>query len=418
MDAESTVLAIDTARDEGLYFLRLGLDRIFNRRQAMFLENYRPPDSVGRPPLTTRSLYLILKATRLCNLRCSYCHSWREGPNEVMPFETLVSVIAQAMQLPGVTNLHIVWHGGETTLLAKRYFERAIWLQEHFRVDDRRVEHAIQTNGTRIDDDWARFFKVNDFSVGVSLDIDAETHDRSRRFVDGSGSFAATMGGIERLRAHDVRHGVLAVCDEKVLSMGAERLLAQLADQGLRSVGILNALPAITAVSQGDRPYLPWDRYVAFLTDLFEVWHRDYRDRVTIREIGSLYAIVAGSRARLCIYQGQCMGEYLTIEPDGRVAACDKYVGDADYCFGSLAEMSLLDMLDGGAPLRASQAAAHNLTQGFSTCENYAYCRGGCPHDAMLNARNGRQGACCGLHPLIERMKSTMEANDEHYRYA
>ena len=118
MDAESTVLAIDTARDEGLYFLRLGLDRIFNRRQAMFLENYRPPDSVGRPPLTTRSLYLILKATRLCNLRCSYCLSLREGPYVVMPFETLVSVIAQAMQLPGGTNLHIVWHGGETTLLA------------------------------------------------------------------------------------------------------------------------------------------------------------------------------------------------------------------------------------------------------------------------------------------------------------
>src|SRR3569623_373318 len=115
MDAESTVLAIDTARDEGLYFLRLGLDRIFNRRQAMFLENYRPPDSVGRPPLTTRSLYLILKATRLCNLRCSYCHTRREGPNEVMPIETLVSVIAQAKQLPGVTTLPIDRHDEEPT---------------------------------------------------------------------------------------------------------------------------------------------------------------------------------------------------------------------------------------------------------------------------------------------------------------
>ena len=30
------------------------------------------------------SLHVVMKATRLCNLRCTYCNYWREGPDQVM----------------------------------------------------------------------------------------------------------------------------------------------------------------------------------------------------------------------------------------------------------------------------------------------------------------------------------------------
>jgi len=247
MQHESSL--VDTLRrphDDGLDFLRQSKETIFNRRQCEHLDSYSPPEVERRKTIAVKSLYLIVKATRLCNLRCTYCHSWREGPNQVLSFEMLCSTIAEAMRLPGLKYLHIVWHGGETTLLSRKYFERAIWLQEHFRIDDRKVGHSIQTNATRIDDSWAAFFKVNDFSVGVSLDIDRPTHDRSRLFEDGSGSFADTMRGIETLRRHGVTHGTLAVCDEAVLDMGAERVMAALLATGVSSVGLLNALPAIT----------------------------------------------------------------------------------------------------------------------------------------------------------------------------
>ena len=44
---------------------------------------------------------IILKATRLCNLRCTYCNSWREGPGNVMPLEVLAKAIRDVIRAQG-----------------------------------------------------------------------------------------------------------------------------------------------------------------------------------------------------------------------------------------------------------------------------------------------------------------------------
>jgi uncharacterized protein len=405
--------AVDPAVIDALSFLDSPADAILNARQLEDLAA-ATADIAGRDraPAYPATLYVILKATRLCNLRCSYCSAWREGADQVMSFAMMARVVSQAMTLPGIRTLHFVWHGGETTLLSRSYFERALWLQEHFRIDRRRVEHAIQTNATRIDDDWARFFKAAGFSVGVSLDIDHRNHDRQRQFKGGGGSFAATRSGIDTLRRHGLAHGFLAVVDQQCLSIGARGMLERLVEQDVGTVGLLNALPANDERAT-PTPYLPWDRYVGFLREVFDEWARDFRDRIVIRELESLFRIVGGASSRLCIYQGGCMGQYLTIEPDGAVSACDKYVGDMDYRFGSLAESGLYDILTGSAALERSRMDAKSLLDRFTTCANYAHCRGGCPHDARLNARHGRTGACCGLSDLIDDMKARIEEDGD-----
>src|SRR5689334_14982178 len=52
----------------------------------------------GRKVLT-----VIVKATRLCNLRCTYCHSWKEGPGQVMGFPVLARTIRDALRDPSVS---------------------------------------------------------------------------------------------------------------------------------------------------------------------------------------------------------------------------------------------------------------------------------------------------------------------------
>jgi uncharacterized protein len=396
----------------GLDFLRAPAKDIFNRRQLEFLLQYESPPDNGLEADYPVTLFLILKATRLCNLRCTYCHAWREGPDQVMEFGLLVDVIAQAMRLPKIRWLHIVWHGGETTLLSRRFFERALWLQEFFRVDDRKVGHAIQTNATLIDAEWARFFKACGFSVGVSLDFDPVTHDRTRHFRDGSGSFAATRAGMDVLAAHEVPFGALAVVDSRTIALGAQTMLDRLVAEGLSQVGVLNALPANE--SDGNQPYLEWNRYTGFLRSLFQAWHGHFRDKVVIRELDSLYRIVLGSSSRLCIFQGGCMGQYLTIEPDGRVSACDKYVGDTTHLFGRLQDNSLLELLHSSPRLKEAREEASALLRRFADCPHYAICRGGCPHDARLNMQHGRNDDCCGLSDLIEDMKSAGEEENCH----
>lgn len=391
-------------RLDQLAFLDWDEEHIFNRRQAEHLKGFQCPETPAGADAGFHSLYLILKATRLCNLRCTYCHAWRDGPNQVLSFEHLVSVIAQAMRLPGVRWLHVVWHGGETTLLSRRYFQRALWLQEYFRIDSRKVGHSIQTNATRLDEDWCRFFAAAGFSVGVSADFDPESHDLHRRYADGRGSFADVSRGVALLEAHGVPHGWLAVVDERVLAIGARGMLERLVAQGVRNVGLLNALPD-NAARERAVDYLPWDRFVAFLRDVFREWQENFRDRLVIRELDNLRGIVQGAQSRLCLFQGGCMGQYLTIEPDGRVSACDKYVGDPAYEFGNLAKQTLYGIVTGSKPLQAARETARQALETFSACGNYRYCRGGCPHDARLNSWFQPQSGCCGLHDLIEDMK-------------
>ncbi|WP_404478515.1 radical SAM protein [Novosphingobium sp. BL-52-GroH] len=388
---------------EELAFVRSSASSMFNGRQLKELQSYEDRQELTRNAGDYPSrLFLIIKATRLCNLRCSYCRAWREGRDQVLAFSHLLSVIAQAMRLPGIRDLHIVWHGGETTLLSRRYFERAIWLQEHFRIDDRKVGHAIQSNATRIDEHWARFFRATGFSVGVSLDVDAESHDRSRQFPGGVGSYAATKAGLEALAAAGVPHGLLAVIDASMIKAGAASLLENLSAHGVRSVGLLNALPSNESVD--GQSYLDWESYVSFLRQVFAKWHSN-PGNLSLRELESLFNIVKGSGSRLCIYQGGCMGQYLTIEPDGRVSACDKYVGDPTHHFGDLCSESLFSILTVSAGLKRAREEAAEVLKRFSGCANFAYCRGGCPHDARLNTRFGNPGAqCCGLSPLIDDM--------------
>ena len=76
---------------------------------------------------------LIIKATRLCNLRCSYCHDWRAGHNHIMTFPVMAAMTGKVLQDPLHDSVEFIWHGGEPTLLGRAFFEKAIHSQARLR---------------------------------------------------------------------------------------------------------------------------------------------------------------------------------------------------------------------------------------------------------------------------------------------
>lgn len=98
------------------------------------------------------------------------------------------------------------------------------------------------------------------------------------------------------------------------------------------------------------------------------------------------------------------MGQYLTIEPNGEVSACDKYVGDPNYVFGNLQASTLSEMLDTSKSLDQARRQVDESKQAMASCPDYKYCAGGCPHDTRLAKQflTGADLACCGLSHLIE----------------
>lgn len=92
------------------------------------------------------------------------------------------------------------WHGGETLMRPISFYRKALELQRKYG-HGRQIDNCIQTNGTLLNDDWCRFFKENNFLVGVSIDGPQEFHDEYRRNKQGLPSFYKVMKGIELMKS-------------------------------------------------------------------------------------------------------------------------------------------------------------------------------------------------------------------------
>jgi len=353
-----------------------------------------------------RHVTLVVKATRLCNLRCVYCHDWRAGPGHRMTFDVMARTTHAALRDEEHAFVTFVWHGGESTTLPRDFFAKALTVQERFRRPRQLVRNVLQTNATRLDDAWGRFLKAGGFEVGVSIDGPPELHDLKRRYASGRASFDHVLRGLDVLRRHDVPHHVLMVVDEDTLALGADRVFDFLVEHDIRRFGI----NAVAPVNQPDAaPGTPTDGYLEpqrvapFLARLYDRW-REHGDRgIRIRELEGLEARVGGGASTYCRLRGACLGDYFIVEPDGGVAHCDLFLGDPAYELGDVRTTTFAEMRTSAA-MRALQTKRARELEQMSSCERFGVCQGWCPHERYLSARHNAEhdDTCCGLRELID----------------
>lgn len=414
-----TPLSYLPTRLSKLGFLFAAPDEILtDSEREIFLRLRDEPADLSPPCTLSAQMVLIMKATRLCNLRCTYCHAWKEGPDQVMPFEVLAKAIRDVLRRPEVKRVTFVWHGGEVTLLPVGFFKKALWLQQAFSNEHQMLSNAIQTNGTRLTEEWISLLAVGNFRIGVSIDGPRQVHDLKRKTKSGRPTWDNVKAGIARLKAADLPFGVLVVVDRQVTELGPKVLLDCLVeDLGVRGAALLNVIPenAGAVPSKGD--YLPWAEYVAFLREMFRYWWPDYRNKIDIRDLSSLVHVLSGGAPSTCVLAGQCMGRYLTIEANGIVSACDKYIGDDGLEFGNVLHSDLNTLLARSGNLARAREQAHFEMAKMSECRYFAYCRGGCPHDRRLNQFYNRSwpGTCCGLADLLEEVHATIQNGASTY---
>ena len=89
------------------------------------------------------------------------------------------------------------------------FIRRSVQLADQYRKAHQRIVHTIQTNGTLVDDQWAAFFKENNYLVGLSVDGPRELHDTYRVNKKNEGSFDEVIRGWQCLRKHDVDVNIL-----------------------------------------------------------------------------------------------------------------------------------------------------------------------------------------------------------------
>ena len=393
------------------------------------LDKYHAPQWLGAR--ATRRFHVMAKpAGSACNLDCTYCfylskQQLPDGPGGGrMHDDVLEQFVRNYIQSVTADEVVFSWQGGEPTLLGVEYFAKVVALQKKHAKPGQRIENDLQTNGTLLDEDWARFLKEHNFLVGLSIDGPREIHDHFRVTKHGEPTFDKVFAAAQVLRRHGVRFNTLTCVNRFNASrpLDVYRFLRrEIGSTYLQFIPIVEPLdfeavaphkwdPARLPVlgapeSRPDHPQsvvTPWsvdpDEYGYFLSKVWDEWLARDLGKVLVNFCETLVVQRMGLPSQVCVYAENC-GKGVALEHDGSVYSCDHYVYP-EYRLGYVQQSSLGDMVFAPRQVRFGYAKSETLPAHCRRCDYLTDCWGECPKNRLLRTPDGEPGLsylCSGL---------------------
>lgn len=330
----------------------------------------------------------------VCNLRCDYCYYLQKKslfpPNERyrMRSEVLEAYIKSFITESPGPMVHFVWHGGEPTLAGIDFFKQVLELQEKHTPEGWECLNNLQTNGTRLDENWCTFLSENNFTVGLSLDGPEHLHNAYRSDIRGGATHQRVMNGLKLLRAAGIEPDILCTLNARNSEFPTE-VYHFFLEQKVRW---LQFLPVVTRLP--DQSVAPWsvtpDKMATFLTKVFDEWVRHDLGKIGIQNFLECMLVVGGKPANICIMSETC-GRVLAVEHDGGTYSCDHFVNPDNY-LGNLTTDSLAAMIDSPHQTAFGQAKKEFLPAYCTQCPVLSMCNGGCPKDRFIKTPDGEDG--------------------------
>lgn len=349
----------------------------------------------------------------ICNLDCKYCYYlekeklYPRGENFRMKPDVLESYIRQYIESQSTAEVTFAWQGGEPTLLGVEYFRKIVELQRKY-AGGRRVQNALQTNGTRLDREWGRFFKENGFLIGLSIDGPRNLHDTYRVDKGQKPTFDRVMNGLKLLKQFGVEFNTLTVVNASNVKHPL-RVYDFLRETGS---GFIQFIPLVERVAvPGSAPEgldfsgppepgqpesavtrwsVPAEAYGEFLVQIFDQWVRRDVGRVFVQIYDVSLGIWSGAGAGLCVFLEDC-GNALALEHNGDLFSCDHFVYPK-YQLGNLLNESLGDLVDSPRQREFGKAKSATLPKYCRECDVRFACNGECPKHRFLSTPDGEPG--------------------------
>ncbi len=328
--------------------------------------------------MSKQNVHAIVMPTEACNLACVYCYVLEKSA-ERMSIPLAEHVVDELLNYNAPDQpTKIIWHGGEP-LLAGMDFYKHICSYIHKHYPEHVVQHFIQTNGVLLNDEWIDFFLEEKFNVGVSLDGWKELHDACRKFYNGQGTFDKIFQNILHARSKGLIAGVLSVVTRH--TVGHEKEFFDFFCGHKLDFGFHPITPLSPWMNQ-ELAITP-EEFAEVSVKLFDLGFFQPEPRVTsvTPTLHYAMAVMMGYPSGFCVLSENCAAEYLSIEPTGRVQACDRFAGNMALTFGNIATNSLREILD--SPVRQEFLERWQVVSEKCTgCEWASICYGGCPHEA------------------------------------
>ena len=363
----------------------------------------------ARPTATpfAHPMYIMVKPVgSACNLRCDYCyylekqHLYANEGRQVLSDELLERFIREYIESQTTPEVLFTWHGGEPLVRPLAFYEKVVRLQQRY-ARGRRIANSLQTNGTLINDDWARFFHDQGWLIGVSLDGPEAYHDAFRRTRGGGPSFRNVIRGIDILNRHGVEWNALAVANrlngDHPLSF--YRFFKNIGCRYIQVTPVVERLAhhhdgrqLASLVDEGQlAPFsIRPKQWGNFLCTIFDEWVRHDVSMFFINIFDATLANWVGVAPGLCTMAKHC-GHAGVMEHNGDVYSCDHFVFP-EYKLGNIYEQSLVEMMYSERQRRFGRAKADSLPTQCQECQWLNACHGECPRNRFIRTANGEPG--------------------------
>ena len=351
---------------------------------------------------------LIKPASSLCNMQCRYCFycdeaAKREQSSYGMMSETTLRNVIKKMMFQAEREICFAFQGGEPTLRGTDFFWRALEFEQRFNRNHVQVRNVLQTNGLQIDEEWCRLFKEANFLAGASVDGTKAIHDSFRHDRAGEGTYDRICGNIRLLEEYGIEYNILTVVTAQTAEHIGE-IYREYKRKGWNYQQYIICLDPLGEEPGKSGYSLTPELYGAFLTELFEMWYKDWkRGRAPyIRQFENYIGILMGYPPESCEQRGVCSMQCVT-EADGSVYPCDFYVLD-EYRLGSFNEDKVKDFFENR---RAADFVKESriISDSCAGCEWYPLCRGGCRRHRVMDDKAGayHNYFCEGYRLFFER---------------
>jgi len=386
------------------------------------------------------AFHVLVKPTgAICNLDCKYCfflskESLYPGSRFRMADELLDTYLKQLLQSHQAPEVTVAWQGGEPTLMGLDFFERAVNVALKHKRPYQRVQFTIQTNGTRLNDDWAAYFREQNVLVGLSVDGPKPMHDAYRVTKSGEGTFDQVMLGLEFLKKHKVDFNILCTVNAanqhhplEVYRFFRDQLKAEF----LQFIPIVErATEATLPIANegwserpgGDRPLyvlngslvtersVQPEAYGKFLIAIFDEWVQRDVGKIYVQHFDSALANWMGLPGAVCVFCETC-GNAVALEHNGDLYSCDHFV-EPKYKLGNIKDIPLIQLISSPEQRKFGLDKRDTLPRFCRECEVRFACHGECPRNRFINTPDGEPGLnylCAGYKAFFKHIDGPMK---------
>lgn len=278
--------------------------------------------------------------------------------------------------------LDITFHGGEPLAAGAAFYRMALPLLRQ-ELAPRRVSFAIQSNLWLLNEELCDLFVEYGVAVGTSLDGPEAINDRQR----GRSYFKRSMAGIELARQHGLEVGCICTFTAQSLPQAGE-IFDFFVSEGL-DFNLHAAVPAL-----GQPPANPWaldpSQHGQLLVDMLDRYLAK-ADKIRIHTLDALCRSVSTGQGGICTF-GDCLGNYLAVGPEGEIYPCQRFGGRQEYRLGNVHTCPAPVELAAAPAWQKLAERQKRADEACKHCTHFAYCRGGCPYNALAASEGARAG--------------------------